>query len=95
MPSLWEACPLLPMEVLATGSPLIASDCIGLREVVADTPTTIIPPRDSQALADAIRRHMETDLESRFAAYADEALRRYDVSQQAVGILEMYRELMD
>src|SRR5690606_11965440 len=38
MPSRWEACGLLGMEVLTAGRPLIASRCIGLREVIQDTP---------------------------------------------------------
>ncbi len=34
IPSLWEACPILPMEALVSGVPVLGSDCIGLREVL-------------------------------------------------------------
>ena len=43
MPSLWEACPLLPMEVLVAGVPVIGTDCVGMREVLLDTPARVVP----------------------------------------------------
>jgi glycosyltransferase involved in cell wall biosynthesis len=51
MPSLWEACPLQPMEVLTAGVPLVVSDCDACREVVAGSPAKVVPMRDSAALA--------------------------------------------
>lgn len=44
MPSRWVAFGLLAVEALCAGTPLIASDCIGLREVVEDTPAVVVPP---------------------------------------------------
>ena len=38
MPSLWETCGLLTMEVLVCGTPLNSNDCIRLREVLQETP---------------------------------------------------------
>lgn len=93
MPSLWEACGLLAMEVLVAGTPLIASDCIGLREVVAGTPATVVPPADGPALAEAIALHMSRDLAPRFRDFVPDAARRYDARTQIEGILELYREL--
>ena len=58
IPSLWEACPILPMEILACGTPLIASNCIGLREIVKDTPTYIVSPKSSLELAEGIKSLM-------------------------------------
>ena len=34
VPSLWEASPLLPMEAMCAGVPVLGTDCIGLREVL-------------------------------------------------------------
>ncbi len=95
MPSLWEACGLLGMEVLACGIPLIASNCIGLREFVTDTPATLVPLRDGQALADAIVRHMSEDLSPAFQEFAPEARRLFDVRKQVSGIQERYRALCE
>jgi len=55
MPSLWEACPILPMEAMCVGTPVLGSNCIGLREVLADSPSRMVPAGDPAALAHAIR----------------------------------------
>jgi len=59
VPSLWEACPLVPMEALVMGCPVIATDCIGLREVVADTPALVVKAGDAASLADGMRKVMK------------------------------------
>jgi glycosyltransferase involved in cell wall biosynthesis len=84
MPSVWEAYPLLTSEVLCCGVPLIASDCIGLREAVFDTPAIRIPARSAQALAEAMLQAMgNPDLKKPFAAFRAEAARRFDVKGAA------------
>jgi glycosyltransferase involved in cell wall biosynthesis len=80
MPSLWEACGLLAMESLVSGTPLIASNCIGLREVVKETPTSVVPVKDSRALAKEIVHFMEEEGRAPFSDYIQTAARRYDVN---------------
>lgn len=92
MPSLREACPLLPMETLVCGIPLIASDCIGLREVVKDTPTLMVPAGNSNALADGIRLFMDHNQRQRFIEYAPLAARRYNVEATATALQAIIRE---
>ena len=94
MPSLWEACPLLPMEVLICGTPLIASDCIGLREVVADTPTWVVPQANARALADALRAVAVDDRRAEFAAYAPVAAQRFDVAHTRAKLAALYAEVL-
>ena len=92
MPSLREACPLLPMETLTCGTPLIASDCIGLREVVQGTPALVVPTGNSGALADGIRYCIERDLRQLFQDYAPVAAQRYDVTKTAGALQEIIRD---
>lgn len=80
MPSLWEACPLLPMEVLSCGTPLIATNCIGLREVLKGTPATVIPIENPTALAQALRLEMEVSTKDKFTAFQNTAINKFDVS---------------
>jgi len=92
MPSLREACPLLPMETLACGIPLIASDCIGLREVVQGTPTLMVPAGNGRALAEGIKTCMEQDQRKQFIDFAPIAARRYNVEKTALAIMQLIRE---
>ena len=54
MPSLWEACPLLPMEAMVAGVPVLGTDCIGLREVLAGTPSVMVPAGEAVRLSESI-----------------------------------------
>jgi len=92
MPSLWEACPLLPMEVLTCGIPLLSTDCIGLREVVMDTPSIVVSAGDGQALAEGIQLCIEKDHRQHFIEYAPVAARRYDVKATATAIQSLIWE---
>jgi glycosyltransferase involved in cell wall biosynthesis len=80
MPSLWEACGLVAMEAMVAGCPLIAARCIGLREVIDDTPAAGVPPADAAALADAMRHAMQHGADARRAAldFAPTARERFD-----------------
>ncbi len=83
MPSRWEACPLLPMEVLVAGTPLVGSDCVGLKEVLTGTPARMVPARDSVALATALRAEMLQPSGEQARAYVPEAAARFDVRARA------------
>ena len=55
-PSIDEGFGLPPLEALAAGTPVVASDLPVLREVLAAAGTAVrfFPPRDADALAEAI-----------------------------------------
>jgi glycosyltransferase involved in cell wall biosynthesis len=81
MPSLWEAGPLLAMESLVSGCPLIASSCVGLREVIDKTPALSVTPTDSKGLADAMKRLMRdyASVKRATVEFMPAAKHRYDV----------------
>lgn len=83
IPSLWEACPLLPMEVMVAGIPLIGTNCIGLREVLIDTPSIIVPARDSLALSKALLEEMINSSAVKFKEFAPVAATRFEVKERA------------
>lgn len=90
VPSLWEACPLLPMEVLVAGVPLIASECVGLREVVKETPALTFTPGSSPELAERIEQLAERDYLPAFRSFAGTAATLFDVGDQAASIRSLY-----
>lgn len=94
MPSLWEAGPILPMEILTLGVPIIGTSCIGLREVLADTPAAVVPPRDAVALANAIEAEMRSDRRAEFEQYASTAAKRFSIRSAAEAVQKMYDDLI-
>jgi len=94
MPSIWEAWPLLAAEVFCCGVPLIASDCIGLREASEDTPALKIPTHDVDALAGAMAAVMSDDkYKAEAQAFRTEAVKRFDVGRTAEQMLRLFREI--
>jgi glycosyltransferase involved in cell wall biosynthesis len=83
VPSVWETCPILPMEAMVAGAPVIGSNCIGLREVLSDTPSRVVPARDSASLANAIIKEMNDPSKGRAEEFRKVAARRFDAKQQA------------
>lgn len=94
MPSRWEACGLLAMEVLSAGIPLLSSDCIGLREVVAGSPARTFRPGDHARLADLINKEAEKSSKQEFADYQPIAVTRFGIARPAHELRALYDQLV-
>lgn len=92
IPSLWEACPLLPMEAMIAGTPIMATDCLGLKEVTKNTPAINIKMKDGESIAKAIK---ELNEESRVTSrcFADSAAARFSIKATIDGVEQMYKDL--
>lgn len=93
MPSRWEACGLLAMEVLSAGTPLIATNCIGLRCVVENTPTRIIEPYRPDQLADTIDTELNESSAQTFNAFQAAAVKRFSLERPAQALHDYYQQL--
>jgi glycosyltransferase involved in cell wall biosynthesis len=94
MPSRWEACPLLPMEALAAGVPVIGSDALGLREVLAGTNCPTPPAGDAQALADAMLDFVKSPASCQWSETELTGFRqRFDVKNATEKLLKVYQDL--
>jgi glycosyltransferase involved in cell wall biosynthesis len=89
MPSRWEAGSLLAMEALCSGRPLIASDCLGLRETVRNTPSVLFPSEDVAALARALESCMIEPYTEKYINYRSVARERFDVTKSALQLLQV------
>jgi len=94
MPSLWEACPLLPMEAMCEGAPVLGSDCIGLREVLYGSPSRMVPAGDAAALAQGIRQAIDAPWKEKAAEYAPVAHRRFDVRVRGGELLGLFDRVL-
>lgn len=95
MPSRSEAYGLLAAEVMALGVPLLASTCIGLREVILNTPSRTFPPQNPRLLANAIAAEFGDRSRLRAEQFASEALRRFDFTPSAARIADLIHGLYD
>ena len=85
IPSLGEACGLVPMEGLICGTPIIAFSCIGLREILKDTPAIMVEVKDTEKMANKIIEVVnEYDVIKRtFTNFIPIAKERFDVNNCA------------
>jgi O-antigen/teichoic acid export membrane protein/glycosyltransferase involved in cell wall biosynthesis len=95
VPSRWETGPLLPMEAMVAGCPLITSDCIGLREVVRGTPALVASAGDPNSLAKQMKTAMDHEAELRavFCDFASVARDRFDVRRSAATMEQIFSRL--
>ncbi|WP_417536943.1 glycosyltransferase family 4 protein [Methylophaga sp.] len=92
MPSLWEACPLQPMEALCAGVPFVGSDCIGLREVLEDTPAIVVKAGSAESLAKGIVECFKKGRRP-FEEFSSQAADRFEVSKTVEQIEELYEQV--
>jgi glycosyltransferase involved in cell wall biosynthesis len=90
LPSLRDACPLVAVEAMATGRPIVASSVGGLPELVIDGETgALVPSGDPAALAEAIAAITADPLQlDRIGAAAR---RRYEQHFTAAHMVERWR----
>lgn len=92
-PSLYEGFGLPPLEALASGTPVIASNCSSIPEVVGDA-AILTEPRDVEAMRDAMRSLLEDD--TRHAELRQRGLKRaqgFSWQRCATATAEVYRKL--
>lgn len=97
MPSRWEGLPLLPMEAMALGVPVVASRLAGIAEVVDDDATGVLtPPGNENAMVDA--SHALLSDPQRLKRLQEAARRRvgelFDRGQSSAQYRRLYGQLL-
>jgi glycosyltransferase involved in cell wall biosynthesis len=94
-PSEYEGFGLPPLEALACGVPVVASNASSLPEVLGDA-AVLVDPTSVEAIADGIQRVLDDGaLRSRLIARGPEQARRFSWRQMAEETLAVYRAVLD
>jgi glycosyltransferase involved in cell wall biosynthesis len=93
VPSLWEASPLLPMEAMTAGVPVLGTDCIGLREVLRDTPSSVVHAGDEEELARGLRDALANPWTESARDFAPIARARFDNRPSARMLVDLLGKL--
>ncbi|MBN1777463.1 MAG: glycosyltransferase [Clostridiales bacterium] len=91
-PTLDDTMPLVNLEALACGTPIVVYDTGGCREAVDESCGTVVAKGDIQELAVAVKQICESD-----ANYADACLQRamrFSKQNMARAYYELYREVL-
>ena len=94
MPSLWEASGLLAMEALVCGVPLIATDCVGLRETVSQSPARVATAGSAESLAKCMTMELENSSRAVAANYVPAAVAAFNADTSYAKLAALYEECM-
>jgi glycosyltransferase involved in cell wall biosynthesis len=91
-----EGLPLVALEALASGTPLVATAVRGLRELLTDGENALlVPPEDPDALAAALRRVLsDVDLAARLGEAGRRVPGAGSVDVMVSGFLALYEKLV-
>jgi glycosyltransferase involved in cell wall biosynthesis len=98
LPSYREGLPKSLIEAAACGRAVVTTDVPGCRDAIEPGITgLLVPPRDAQALADAIKCLIQDPVLRNSMAEAGRALaeREFDISKVTTAHLQIYMELVD
>jgi len=91
-PSLVEGMPLVLLEAMAAGMPVVTTETCGMADVVEDEQNgLLVKPADAAAFADAVERLIESpELRVRLGRAAQETMRRYTWSAVAQRVEKIF-----
>lgn len=94
-PQRWEGFGLTPLEAMASGVPVVASDVGAFSEIVGRDAGLIVPPDDLAAMTEAVRLFLDDDERRRNAGNAAlaHARQRFPLTREADALIAVYEAL--
>lgn len=97
LPSITESAPLVLIEAMAAGKPIVAADCGGSAEYIKDGMNgLIVPIKNSNALAKAILKILnDPKIYYRLGKSAAEEAKKYNINKMIKEIEKVYFDVFD
>lgn len=89
-----EGLPLVALEAMASGLPIIATDVGGIREIMIEGYGEIVPPNDPTSLAEAILKISNIKPASGRTELREKVEKKYSWNQNVKKLAEIYEELI-
>lgn len=89
-----EGLPLVALEAMACGLPLIATDVGGIREIMIKDYGKIVPPNDPQSMAEAVLMFSEIDFEEQRKDLRKIVEQRFSWDGNVERLIHLYEELI-
>ena len=95
-PQRWEGFGMTPLEAMASGVPVVATDVGAFSELLTPRTGTIVPPDNVPALAEATAALMDDEEGRREAAAAARAHveDRFGIGREAAALCKIYAEML-
>ncbi len=94
--SLWEGLPTVILEAMAVGTPVVATDIPGTRELIQHERTgLLVPPRQHEALAQAMERlARDRTLAQQLAMAARERVEQFTIERAVRQYEDLYQQVL-
>jgi teichuronic acid biosynthesis glycosyltransferase TuaC len=89
-----EGLPLVALEAISTGLPVIATKVGGIAEVIAEGNGTLVPPDEPEQMAKEILEFSKTDLSAVKASVRTIAEGTFNWETNVKSLMEIYEELI-
>ncbi len=89
-----EGLPLVALEAMACGLPVVATDVGGIREILTDDFGALVPPNQPEPMAKAIFEYSSDDLSSRKPELRAAVEEKYSWDRNVERLVEIYEELI-
>ena len=96
-PQHWEGFGMTPLEAMASGVPVVATDVGAFSEMLTPEVGIIVPPRDVEALGDGVATFMDDDAKRQEAGLRARAHveRHFPLAGEARALCAIYEELTE
>jgi glycosyltransferase involved in cell wall biosynthesis len=89
-----EGLPLVALEAMACGLPVVATNVGGIKEILLDNYGKLVPPNQPELLADAVMEFAAVDFSSRRSELRARIEERYSWDSNVERLVQLYEELI-